>query len=66
MPEFSPEHWAQAEALFVRALDVNREERDAFCRLECPVDEVRLEVVSLLEFDGEHLIGPAIEESAVR
>jgi hypothetical protein len=28
------------------------------------VGEVRIQVASLLEFDGEHRIGPAIEESA--
>ncbi len=64
MPELTPEQWAQAEALFVRALEVIPEERDTFLRRECPADEVRLEVVSLLEFDSAPLIGPATEESA--
>ncbi len=62
MTEFSAERWAQAEALFGRALELAIEERPGFLERECSDVTMREEVASLLAHaSGDGLAG--VEEA---
>jgi serine/threonine-protein kinase len=44
----NPERWERIKELFGRALDLEREEQEAFLKKTCPDDEIYQEVLSLL------------------
>jgi serine/threonine protein kinase/Tol biopolymer transport system component len=64
--ELSPQQWEEVEKLFARALELTPDERGAFLERECRTEDVRREVVSLLQHAGsEPLISaPAIAAAA--
>jgi tetratricopeptide (TPR) repeat protein len=49
------EQWAEVERLFARGLELPPHERADFMERECPDEELRREVASLLEHAGEDL-----------
>jgi len=66
MAELNQEQWAEVERLFQCAGELPPEERAAFLERECPDQDLRLEVGSLLEHSGEGLAsaGAAIASAA--
>jgi hypothetical protein len=55
MAELNREQWAEAERLFRCAVELLPEERADFLARECPDQDLRKEVASLLEHSGEGL-----------
>jgi len=61
MAALNPEQWAEVERLFLCAVDLPPEERVDFLERECPGQDLRQEVASLLEYSGEGL--PSADEA---
>jgi Tol biopolymer transport system component len=55
MPELNPEQWAEVKRLFMGAAELRPEELSDYLQRECPDQDLRREVASLLDYSGEGL-----------
>src|SRR5580700_403962 len=59
MAELTPEQWAEVKRLFMCAAELQPDEILDYLRRECPNDDLRREVASLLDYSGEGLVSAA-------
>ena len=52
MADLNPEQWAEVKRLFTGAAELRPEELPDYLQRECPDQDLRREVVSLLEYSG--------------
>src|ERR1035438_4257517 len=55
MAELNPEQWAEVKRLFMGAAELRPEELPDYLQRECPDQDLRREVASLLEYSGDKL-----------
>ncbi|MGA3079247.1 MAG: protein kinase [Bryobacteraceae bacterium] len=55
MAELNPEQWAEVKRLFMGAVELRPEELPDYLQRECPDQDLRREVASLLDYSGEQL-----------
>src|ERR1017187_4834918 len=55
MAELNPEQWAEVKRLFMGAAELRPEKLSDYLQRECPDQDLRREVASLLDYSGEEL-----------
>jgi Tol biopolymer transport system component len=55
MAELNPEQWAEVKRLFMGSAELRPEELSDYLQRECPDQDLRREVASLLEYSGDKL-----------
>ncbi len=67
MAELNPEQWAEVKRLFMGAAELRPEELSHYLQHECPDQDLRREVASLLEYSGQEIVSAdaAIASAAV-
>src|SRR5580700_18558 len=55
MPELTPEQWAEVKRVFMGAAELELEARQDYLRRECPDQDLRREVTSLLNYSSREI-----------
>jgi serine/threonine protein kinase/Tol biopolymer transport system component len=55
MPELTPEQWAEVKRVFMGAAELELEARQDYLRRECPDQDLRREVTSLLDYSSREI-----------